>query len=177
MKVKENTPAFCNNAPAILYKDNDIIVPENVIFINNYSWENIDEVADLSFENSTAPTDYFLYPFLHEFAHVIHNSHLINLCGGNIYISILEKAFNPEFLDKFRKKYSPILAKLCEYSYASPLEAIGCDLGYRLSQGLDKDNITHQKNPLEKSPYVKKSFFCKENKYDKTIRKIYNGDF
>lgn len=182
-----DAPAFCNHAPTLIYKDSPDVIPHNFIFINEYPtenykggnifWDNLDNFSDKNFDTKLAPTDSFLYLFLHEIAHAIHNSNLIDKLGGVKYVNLINKMLSLDFLLEYQNKYGAITSKLCDYASLSPTETIACDLGYRFSQSIENKDFSLRKNPLENSPYVNKPLLKKESEYDKIIRKLFNGKF
>lgn len=179
--------AFCNLAPTNLYLDNDKIMPENAIYINQYKeadyrggnnfWENIDFLANSDFANKYTPTDSFLYIFMHEFSHVIHNTNMINKLGGENYLKTVLKTFEPDFLQEFPQKYGEILSHLNYYATTHPLDTIACDLAKRLTDGINTSHFIPQNNLLENTPYLRKKPFAKEDVFDQTIRRFFNGNF
>ena len=179
--------AFCSAIPAILYRGDDFILPENVIFINEYPefkysggnkfWEKIDEYSDWNYNNNTAPSDSFLHIFLHEFSHVIHNKNILKQFGAEAYIDKYINTMDAKFLHDFQNKYGTLFSKLCPYAGSSPFEAIACDLGTRIINNLDKNSLMPKENMLLNSPYTKIPIIIVENEYDKIVRKLFNGNF
>lgn len=179
--------AFCNSVPTHLYFDKDVVVPHNTVFFNeckelnsgqgNEYWNQIDEIADWEYEMGESPTNSFLYTFLHEFSHVIHNSNIIDLYGGENYINIVLKALDNDFLKSFQDKYGKIALQLCNYAAYSPFEGVACDLGKRLSQDLDEKTLIPTKNSLKGSPYLKRTINPNDSEYNQLMTRLFNGDF
>lgn len=181
--------AFCNMQPTKLLKNSDTFVPSRILFFNSFNsdfflknnmffnWNNIDEIADLKFANKTAPTDYFLDIFFHEFAHVIHENHLINTLGSEI---VAQKLQQIGFLQKsgvYKERYGEELSKICDYATINPLEAISCDLSRILSNEIDKNKLMYNTNPLKLSPY--NNYYCElfNTKLNNILRKFWKGEF
>ena len=179
--------AFCSAIPASLYQGDDYILPENVIFINEYPefkysggnifWDKIDEYSDWNYDNNTAPSSSFLHIFMHEFSHVIHNKNILKQFGQDLYLEKFIGCLDQNFIDNFQKKYGRMFSKLCPYAGSYPFEAVACDLGTRITDNLDKTTLLPEKNVLLNSPYVKNPIIIVENEYDKTVRNLFNGNF
>ena len=181
--------AFCNMQPTILLKDSDTFVPSRTLFFNSFNgdsflknrdffnWENIDEIADFKFANKTAPTDYFLDIFFHEFAHVIHENHLINTLGGETVAQKLQQIEDLQGLGVYKAKYGKELSKICNSATINPLEAISCDISRRLSNKIDKNKLKYKTNPLKMSPY--NNYYCESfnSDLDNILRKFWKGRF
>lgn len=180
---------FCNMQPTKLFKETDIYVPSRTLFFNSfegknfltnqkfYNWKNIDGIADYKFENKSAPTDYFLDIFFHEFAHVIHEDHLIKTLGANTVAEKLQQIEQLHQSNLYKLKYGQELSKICNYAQETPLEAVSCDMSQRLSNNIDKNKLQYDKNPLKDSPYDNQFFQLFNTKLDNILRKFWKGKF
>lgn len=188
-----NATGLCNVLPALLYKNSMIVVPEKTIFFNanedynypdgNYEWDKIDEHSTNQKIVGIAPNDFFLETFLHEFAHVIHENHLLNILGNYEFAKRIMEITTPEYKQNFDRKYFNILYRnCCSYATTHAVEAVGCDLSNRIINNLDENKLTPHSNFVENSPYRKYSLKetllspIKDEKYDRIIRRFWNGN-
>lgn len=191
LNISENHPAMVNLVPTKLYKEEDFIVPEMVIFFNEtYKscvkpeesyWKNLDEEADINFYCSNSPTNFFLGSFLHEFSHVVHEKKLIEKLGGNNLVALLKNQLSLIESVKFAEKYGNHLRPICEYATTNFLEAVACDLTKRFVDEMDKKTLTIKKDFFKKTPYREPSLFSRifkiQNPSDLEIilRNFWNG--
>lgn len=183
---------ICNCAPTNLYKYSTKVIPEKTIFFNEYPskkyyagnlfWDNLNAFTDKSKSDGISASNFFLSPFLHEFAHVIHEEHLLENFGVMKCLETL--ILSKDESEKFKNKYFYLLAEnCCTYASTAPTEAIACDMDKRITSSIDQNNLLPKSNFVEKSPY--RDFSLKEKilspfldtKYDRTIRKFWNGKF
>lgn len=180
---------FCNMQPSKLFKDTDLYVPSRTLFFNSfegerflanqkfYNWQNIDEISDFKFSNKSAPTDYFLDIFFHEFAHVIHEDNLIKTLGSNIVAEKLQQVEKLHQSNFYKSKYGKALSKICDYAQETPFEAVSCDMSKRLSNKIDKNKLQYNVNPLKGTPYDNQFFELLNTKLDNILRKFWKGKF
>lgn len=182
--------AYChlNIIPKFLYSDKNVLVPEKTIFINEFKemnydggntiWDQVDEIADMNFENKTTTTDFFLETFLHEFAHVMHEGNMqknhSSLELVKIIISMI-KGQEPTF-----KKLKPeITEKISEYATTNPLEMIACDLSKRIINCTSKETLQPIGDFTINSPYKKqnlfKRLFERKDNLEKMLKNTWNG--
>lgn len=185
----KNSIGVCNVFPVDLYKGSSIIIPEKTIFFNElpeekFFWENIDAHADITKAISISASDFFLDTFLHEFAHAIHEEHLLEKIGSKKLFDICQKIMTNKFKNKFNDKYYRTLYNnCCGYAASHPMEAIACDLSKRIIESLDKNTLLPKTNFTQNSPYRKFSLKeillspIKDEKYDQIIRNFWNGKF
>jgi hypothetical protein len=102
---------------------------------------------------------------------------MINKLGGEKYLDTILKTFDEKFLKDFQGKYKETLSKLGYYATTHPCDTVGCDLASRLTSELDKEKLIPNENLLKNSPYLKKPHFTKEDEFNQTIRRFFNGDF
>ena len=179
-----NLYGFCNLAPTKLKKGSDEIVPSRTIFFNTlHNWNKIDLIADKLYANKHLGTDFFLEIPFHEFFHVVHENHLLDLYDGEILLEKLQLVENPEQIAEYQKKYGPQVSKICHCAETSPLDAIACDLSRQIVNSIDKNNLTPNKNPFARIPYQEEdlSLFqkmqTKINPLKGTLRNFWNGKF
>ncbi len=180
-----------NFLPSLLYKNSNKIVPENTIFFNEFKelnykngnayWDEIDSWADINFEEKFSATDFFMENFIHEFAHVMHNSNLLKKINMPELAEKLKLIQNPVYLRKFQDKYENKLNNICTYASSHPLEAIACDLSKRIINGTNKDRFEIQYNIIAQSPYAKTNFITRNYKNNdilfRFLNKIWRGKF
>ena len=173
--------AFCNIAPALIYRDKNTLAKDNTLFFNeNVDWSYIDCIADETFAKGDNSTDFFLGIFLHEFAHSMHENNLLkkmNIENLLLKISNMQKTnINKQFHDKF----DHILSQICDYAKASPFEAIACDLTKRMVNNINKNTLAINSDFIKNSPYREPKIFdfrFGEDELSKTIRNFWNGKF
>ena len=170
-----------NFAPAYLYKDKDIIIPERTILFdtNNKAWQNIDKMEEEAFTEGISPTNFFLDSILHEFMHVLHEANMLKVIGGHQTLNALTKIQDINLIQRFQQKYSKRIKKyICEYASSNQLEAVACDLTKRIINSLDKENLILKKNPFRSSPYEKKVFLTQkqEPKINEVLKQIWRGN-
>lgn len=173
---------FCNLTPSALLKGSDQIIPSRTVFFNTeYDWSHIDEMMDSDYASKHSSTDFFLYPLLHENAHVAHEEHLLeNFDDETVFRKILS-AKDPEQIREYRRKYGGRISKLCNYALKDPLEAVACDMPVRIVDAMDKENLTLMRNPFIGTPYeqdiVGSEHSNKERPLQEILRHFWNGRF
>ena len=173
--------AFCNIVPDLLYKNKGLVVPGNTLFFDqNINWERINIMVDESYEMGISPTNFFLEPFIHEFAHSMHEINLLRKMGK---INLLKKIYEmkeEKEVHKFHKKFDFILSHICAYASSNPFEAVACDLSRRIIDNMNHNDLTLNTDFLPNSPYRQPKLFdfgLGENKLSKTIKNFWNGKF
>lgn len=175
----------CNLLFSKLRKDSNEVVPSRTVFFNSiHNWDDIDSISDNQYAAKHFSTDFFLYPFLHEFLHVIHEDRLLNKLGGIKLKKILEKMNEDEQLQNYRKMYGSSVRQICNYAENTPLDAVACDMSRVISGVLDKETLIPTRDPFIDTPYEKQFFWQKksnstsnnENLYN-ILKKIWNGKF
>lgn len=175
----------CNLRPSRLRKNSTDRIPSRTIFFNSiHDWENIDSISDSQYAAKNFSTDFFLYPFLHEFVHVIHENYLLDKFGGEKLAQILEKANEADTLKAFRDKYGKTVSQICTYASNTPLDTIACDISKRIADSVDKETLMPTQNPFASTPYGKIPFWRKTPKYNgpndslnEILRNFWNGKF
>ncbi len=177
----------CNLLPTKLKKGSDEIVPSRTIFFNSiHNWDSIDSISDNQYAARHFSTDFFLYPFFHEFAHAIHEDRLLNKFGGKKLVKILKKLNEGEQLKKYRDVYGSSVRQICNYAQNTPLDAVACDMARVISEALDKDTLIPTKNPFIGTAYDKLSFWqrlnipkhpTKEKPLKEILRDFWDGKF
>lgn len=179
--ARDDLLGLCNFAPTLLYKNNGVVIPANTLFFNqNISWGLIDSIADESYEYGFSPSSFFLEPFIHEFAHSMHENNLLNKFSGVEFLKKVYDSKKEEKIQKFHNKFDFILAKICIYASTDPFEAVACDLSNRIIKNLNKNDLTVNSDFLPNSPYRKEKMFdfkLNEDKLSKTIKNFWNGKF
>lgn len=194
---------FSNLQPTILRKNSKEIIPSRVVFFNTfetlcskitnekkfyYNWTNINEIADNRFIKNYSGTNHFLDVFIHEFLHVAHENRLIKKFGLNDFAEKLDKLFDEKQLLLYRKKYGPIVDKICIYARNNPLDAVACDMSRLITKSLDKDTLLPISNPFLNTPYEEKLslekaqnkilyHFDKRKILDEKLRNFWDGNF
>ena len=180
--LDKDASGLMNFAPTKLYSVNDTVVGEKTIFFNEYKdlnhkngnlfWDNINQVADETYEANMSTTDFFLEIFLHEFAHAAHESNLIKKFGGKKLISSLQNLNNLQVQNKH------LVSQICKYALSNPLEVVACDLSKRIITSLNKESLIPADNCIKNSPYRKFSLFYKpDNLLDHMLRGYWNGKY
>lgn len=172
-RLKKNTKdAYCyvNTIPKLLYSDKNVLVPEKTIFINEFKemnydggnaiWDQVDELADMNFENKTTTTDFFLETFLHEFAHVMHEGNMQKNHSSSELLKIIISMVKGQE-PTFQKLKPEITEKISEYATTNPLEMIACDLSKRIINCTSKETLQPIGDFTIKSPYKKQNLFKK----------------
>lgn len=190
-RLKVNTKdayGFMNMSPAFLYSDKKVLVPEKTIFINefkemNYNggntiWDQVDELADMNFENKTTTTDFFLETFLHEFAHVMHEGNMQKNHSSSELLKIIISMVKGQE-PTFQKLKPEITEKISEYATTNPLEMIACDLSKRIINCTSKETLQPIGDFTIKSPYKKQNLFKKllerKDNLEKMLKNTWNG--
>lgn len=195
------SPAFCTALKSKLYKNSEKEIMPMTLFFNNYDaikpklkdkdkwladWRNISEISDKMYEKDIIPTDNFLYHFLHEFAHSLHEGNLLKKLGGKKSNNIFNEIISPSYLEKFNQKYGDKVSQICTYASKNPMETVACDLPLRILDSIDKETLLPTKNPLKDTPYEdltfmqrirKNNYSDKDRPLDEILRKFYNGKF
>lgn len=175
----------CNLRPTELIKNSSEPVPSRTIFFNTlHNWDNIDSISDINYANRCFSTDSFLYVFLHEFSHVVHEDRLLNKLGGKKLSKELEKLNNEEQLQAYRRKYGARVEQICNYAMNTPLDAIACDLPRVIAPCLEAETLSPTKNPFIGTPYEKLHFWQRTQKnldnndsLNEILRNFWNGKF
>lgn len=185
--LNDNPNAFgtCNLLPSQLRKNSPKRISEKTIFFNSLiNWNEVDALSDFNFEKRMFSSDFFLYPFLHEFSHVLHLDKLIKNFDGKILKSKFESVKNQNQIIEFRNKYKDTISSICDYALKNPLDAIACDLPTKIINSIDKNNLTPLKNPFVKTPYEIIPFWKKTQKHpnqdehlEQVLRNFWNGEF
>lgn len=150
---------FCNLAPTKLHKNSDEIVPSRTVFFNAlHDWRYIDSISDFRYATKQSGTDFFMDIFLHEFAHVLHEEHLLDLYDGETLLAKLQSAQKPSNITKYQQKYGSKVDKICNYAKTNPLEAIACDMPRVITNIFDKETLMPTRNPFIGTPYENLSF-------------------
>ena len=184
LKANVNTIGLTNLAPTKLYINNHRIVPNNVIFFNEFKdenykggnafWDNLDRVADSNYANGLSPTNFFLDTFLHEFAHSAHITNIIKKLGGENYIKTLLEFLNPNYLQNYQLLHRLLTPKICEYAAENPLETVACDLSKHIVEDIDKNELEPINNLVPKSPYFSDNTSSLST-FDKILKLIWEG--
>lgn len=174
--------AFCNLAPTQLIKGSKQIFPSRLLLFNTqYDWDNINAIADDIYDNKQSVTNFFLYPILHESAHVMHENHLLEQFDEKTVFRKILSARSPLGKFAYRLKYGDKVANICKYGATNPLEAIACDLPLRLVNALDIETLTPKKDPFIGTPYGKDMCHEKNSNKHKSLDEIlfnfWNGRF
>ena len=178
--IDTDSMGFTNFAPTYLYKSCNIVVPEKTIFFNeqDVNWDELDTIADKTYENGISTTDFFLENILHEFMHVLHENNMIKKLGGINLVKMLQKIQEEEIVNEFFRKHAKPLSEICHYAASNPLEAVACDLSKREVASLDKETLIPKTNIFNKKPYNKRLFLVgqKETHNEKLLRNYWNGN-
>ena len=149
----------------------------------DFSWENINFIADYKKAVGDSSTDFFLDVIFHEFAHAIHFDHLSKILNKNDYLRLLVKLEEMDKNGSFKKKYLKTISKeSCIYAGTNPMESVACDLSKRILSSLDEYKLRPLENFTENSPYrehcFEETFLSKifDKKYDRLIRRFWNGN-
>ena len=165
----QNSIGFCNLQPSILKQNSSEIIPSRVIFFNDmFNWENINTLSDINYKNGLTSNSHFIYPFLHEVAHVMHENNLLRFLNGEQLAQKLDKIFLLEQKQFFSNRYGKYLKQICNYATTNPLEAVACDIPALIIPNLAAD-LHLKSNPFINSPYGKLSLIDK-------IKKLFNND-
>lgn len=187
--AQTNMYGFCNMQPVKLLKNKDVYIPSRTLFFNSFegerffkdknffNWENIDEISDFRFANKFAPTDYFLDIFFHEFAHVLHENHLIKTLGADITSKKLEQIEKLQKMGMYDQKYGIELSKICKSAASNPFESIACDISKIMSENINKDKMFFNSNPLKHSPYDDNYIHQFNTKLNNILRNFWEGIF
>ena len=190
-RLKVNTKdayGFMNMTPAFLYSDKKVLVPEKTIFINEFKeknydggntiWDQVDELADMNFENKTTTTDFFLETFLHEFAHVMHEGNMQKNHSSSELVKIIISMIKGQE-PTFKKLKPEITEKISEYATTNPLEMIACDLSKRIINCTSKETLQPIGDFTINSPYKKqnlfKRLFERKDNLEKMLKNTWNG--
>lgn len=181
MNIDEpNAYGFCNLTPSAILKGSDQIIPSRTVFFNTeYDWRYIDEMMDRDYASRHSSTDFFLYPFFHEGAHVLHEAHLLENFGDETVLRKILSAKDPEQIREYRRKYGDRVSKLCNYALKTPLEAVACDIPLRIIGSIDKESLTLARNPFIGTPYehgiVGREHSDKERPLQEILRRFWDG--
>jgi len=175
----ERIYGLCNLIPTKLLKNSDKIIPSRTLFFNqNYSWEDIDSLSDISFGSKEASTDFFLHAFLHDFSHCAHEDRILKRHGAKRTREILDLITSDDFLQKYRQNFAKELSSISQYALENPLEAVAEDTSRLICNSLNKELIL-TKNPFADSPYAGfldyHKHFGKHSSKDKLLRAFWNG--
>lgn len=175
----------CNLSFSEFRKDSSERVPSRTVFFNSmYNWNNIDCFSNINYARKNFSTDFFLYPFLHEFSHVSHEDRLLRKFNGVKLAKMLESLNEEEELQKYRNVYGSRVRQICDYASNTPLDAIACDLPRTIVDALDKETLMPTRNPFLNTPYEKLNFWHRIPKYSdkdrplkEILRNFWNGKF
>ncbi len=192
---------FCNLLPTKLIKGSSEIIPSRTVFFNTFEtakkqlppeeqwlfdWNYINEIADVNYAAKQSSTNHFLYFFMHELSHVVHEDRLLNKLGGQALAKRIEFVKNAKQIEEYQKKYGQKISKICEYALTDQFEAIGCDIPRRIANTLDNETLIPIKNPFLGTPYERLSlrqrinipFYSDEKRpLDEILRNFWNGKF
>lgn len=177
---------ICNFFPTKLKKNSDEITPEKTLFFNNNlnwidntplesrsnTWMYIDEITDIRYKTRESSSDNFLYTFLHDFAHVGHEDHLIKKIGAKALLEKLQSTNKEKTVEEFNKKYGTILSEICENATKNGFEAVACDMPRLIVNSLDGATLMPTKNPFIGTPYDRLSFLQKINSTQKNKQEL-----
>lgn len=187
--LDDNPDAFgtCTLLPSKLIKNSETVIPEKTIFFNSaVDWNNVDKIADLNYAARMFSSDFFLYPFMHEFSHVIHLDSLINMFKGKNLVDKLEFAVKNESINKLSNNERGKIASIADYALKNPLDTIACDIPTRIIEALDKENLKPLQNPFLGTPYEKLPLRQRENltedlnkerSLNEILKDFWNGKF
>lgn len=187
--LDDNPDAFgtCVLLPSKLIKNSETVIPEKTIFFNSsVDWNNVDKLADINYAAKMFSSDFFLYPFMHEFSHVIHLDSLISLFKGKNLVDKLELAVRDESINKLSSNERDKIALISDYALKTPLDTIACDIPTRIINTLNKENLKPLQNPFLGTPYEKLSLkqrknltegLNKERSLNEILRDFWNGKF
>lgn len=175
---------FCNHAQAKLYKNSDAITPSRTIFFNSiHNWHNVDSMSDSRFATRHSGSDFFLDIFFHEFSHVLHDEHLLDLYDPQTVLAKLQFTQDPHNVAKFQAQYGATVSKVCNYAKTNPLETVACDLSRKLAQSLDKKALIPVQTPFLRVPYKNdelsfvESLEFKISPLKQALRRFWDGKF
>lgn len=172
----------CNLRPSEFRKNSIDVVPSRTVFFNSiHNWNNINAISDEQYSVRHFSTNFFLYAFLHEFSHVIHEDKLLTQFGGKKLEKILERLHDDEQLQKYRKVYGDTVRKICDYAGNTPLDAVACDMPVKIIASLDRETLAPVKNPFIGTAYekgmVSREYSDKEISLQEILRHFWNGKF
>lgn len=195
------SPGFCNPLPGKVFKNSDRKEKPLCLFFNNFKtakstvppkdvwlldWDNINDIIDAQFKSKQTSSDFFLYPVLHEFSHVIHQSNFMKRLNKKELIARTSDAVSPGMLEVFSDKYGYKMSQICDYASTSPVEAVACDIPRLIIGALDKETLTPVENPFLGSSYEKIGFLKSLNMpvsidsdrpLKDILRNFWNGNF
>lgn len=190
----KNSAAVFIAEPIQIYKNSDkTCIGKTIIFnafqdrerygYNSY-WDNLDKHANKNYSQKFVPTDFFMDDFIHEFAHNLHHENMKKGKTSEEYINLINNSFSDKNRNVFENQYKQLIkSKLGSYASNSFIEAIGCDLTQRIVQNIDGDNLVLKNSICKNNPYKEMSSFSERmfmkfaNKYDKMIRRFWNGEY
>lgn len=183
--LHDNPNAFgtCNLLPFELRRNSKERIPEKTIFFNSsINWDDVDRISDVNFAGKMFSSDFFLYPFMHEFTHAIHVDRLIQKFEGDELVSKVELAREHKPIQILTQQRKDEIASICNYALKNPLDTIACDLPTKIISGIDKETLVPRKNPFITTPYELIPFWKKQpktsgNSLDQILRSFWNGDF
>lgn len=186
--LKDENPlalGTCNLLRTDRIKGSDEIIPSRTVFFNlAHDWSNIDAISDEQYAARYFSTDFFLYPFLHELAHVMHEDRLLSKFGGKKLTKMLERLHGQEQLQRYREVYGDTVRQICDYADNTPLDAVACDMSRVIAGCLDKETLMPTRNPFIGTPYEELHFWQKPKYPDhkkqplqEILRRFWNGQF
>lgn len=185
--LNDNPSAFgtCNLLPSYLRKNSDEIIPEKTLFFNSMiNWDDVDKISDVNFAEKMFSSDFFLYPFLHEFSHVAHVDRLIKNFKGDKLVSKIELARKSELIKKLPQQVQDEMSLICDYALKNSLDTIACDLPPKIICSLDKNTLVPTKNLFIGTPYENLYFWQrkpkslnKEQSLQEILRNFWDGNF
>ena len=144
----------------------------------NTIWDQVDEIANMNFENKTTTTDFFLETFLHEFAHVMHEGNMQKNHSSSELVKIIISMVKGQE-PAFQKLKPEITEKISEYATTNPLEMIACDLSKRIINCTSKETLQPIGDFTINSPYKKqnlfKRLFERKDNLEKMLKNTWNG--
>lgn len=160
---------------SMIYDDSLAVYPKHTIFFNDMfvkDAKNFDIKTDHMFDYGNQPSSFFLTPILHEFAHVIFNSHLLDKYSEEDYAKhVFNRNIPPRQVQKIKKN-------ICAYAGTDVFEAVACDMSKRIVNSLDETTLLPKYNPFENSPYRKYGLFeFGKEPLDNLLHKFWKGKF
>lgn len=194
-------PAFSNPLPGRFQKGSDKVTEQMSLFFNSFEtaqktvpqedawlldWSNINRVADVQYRKKQTSSDFFLYPFLHEFSHVIHQGNFMKKLDERTLFEKINQTVYPGLLEVYSDKYGYKVSQICDYAATGPMEAVACDMPRIIVDSLDKETLSPIKNPFIGTSYEDLTLWKKLNRQQsidadrplkEILRDFWNGNF
>ena len=155
----EKIYGFCNWVPAHVLKDSDKVFPERTLFFNSmHQWENIDQVAELSYKSGRCSSPHFLSRFFHELGHSCQNGNLLKSHTLQQLSLLVKKLTSKECCIEYQRKFRDITTKISREATDNPLETIAEDIARKISEALNP-KLSPTYNPFQSSFYLNKGIF------------------